>query len=274
MSEFSFPPLALADWQPTYDTLHHYSRALGAIRRALSTREKHWAHSSLRVNATGLTTTAMPYSSTRVELALDLTTHVFTISTSQGARGQARLHGQPLTTFWRQVNDALAVLDIHPNATVPDYPDATPIYDPAAVERYWRALSQIDLLLKRFKSELRQETGDVQFWTHHFDLALLWFSGRLAPGQDPNDEENADEQMNFGFSVGDSGIPEPYFYITAYPLPDGLVGTPLPDGAYWQTEGWNGAVMKYATLVGAASPDEKLLEFWRTVQKRGAELMK
>ena len=43
---------------------------------------------------------------------------------------------------------------------------------------------------------------------------------RKIPGQDPADEESSDKQMNFGFTFGDEGIPEPYFYITAYPLPD------------------------------------------------------
>ena len=31
--------------------------------------------------------------------------------------------------------------------------------------------------------------------------------------------------MNFGFTFGDENIPQPYFYVTAYPMPDGLPGT-------------------------------------------------
>ncbi len=274
MSDFYFPPLALETWQLTYDTLHHYTRALGALRRAATPRQKHWSHVSLRVNATGLTTTAMPCRGTAFEVALDLATHRVVLSTSYGASAQWRLQGHPLSQFWQELNGAFAAASIEVNATQPDYPDAAPIYNPAHAENYWRALSQVDLLLKQFQGELRQETSHVQFWSHHFDLAMLWLSGRLVPGQDPNDEENADEQMNFGFSVGDEGIKEPYFYITAYPLPNGLVGSPLPSGAYWHTEGWNGAVLLYKQLVDAAESDARLLDFWRTVRKRGAELMK
>ena len=80
--------------------------------------------------------------------------------------------------------------------------------------------------------------------------------------------------MNFGFSPGDSGIPEPYFYITAYPLPDKLVGSPLQQGAYWHTEGWNGAVLLYKTLAASPHPESLFLEYLRTTQRHGAELMK
>ena len=94
------------------------------------------------------------------------------------------------------------------------------------------------------------------------------------PGQDPDNEEYADEQMNFGFTPGDESIPEPYFYITAYPMPDGLTDAALPADAIWYTEGFSGAVMKYEALVNAADPGSKLLDFMRTVQQAGASLMK
>jgi hypothetical protein len=93
------------------------------------------------------------------------------------------------------------------------------------------------------------------------------------PGQDPANEEYADEQINFGFSPGDESIPHPYFYITAYPLPDGLTDTPLPGEAYWQTEGFTGAILMYEALVGADDPADTLLTFLRTVQQAGAKLM-
>ncbi len=274
MSHFQFPRDILTFSHPSFEPLHGYTRALNMIRRALTPRQKHWAHVSLRVNATGLSTTPIPYQSELFELALDFVTHRVIITTSRGARWETRLRGQPLSQFWQELNDALGAMKIFPNATKPDYADAAPNYDAAPIENYWRALSQADILLKQFQGELRQETSPVQFWAHHFDLAMLWFSGRLVPGQNPDDEENADEQMNFGFSVGDGGIPEPYFYITAYPLPENFIGSPLPNGAYWHTEGWNGAVLLYKTVVESDAPDALLMDFWRNVQKRGAELMR
>lgn len=274
MSAYQFPKDILTFQHPSYEPLHHYTRVLGTLRRAATPPQRHWAHASLRVNAIGLTTTPIPVSSHAVELALDLTSHRLLISTSRGDRGEVRLRGQTLSQFWDAVTRRLAMLALPIDASKPDYPDAPQVYDPAPIENYWRALSQIDLLLKQFQGALRQPTGPVQFWSHHFDLAMLWFSGRLVPNQDPNNEEYADEQMNFGFSPGDGGIPEPYFYITAYPLPDGLVGSPLPKDAYWHTDGWNGVVLRYSALTHTTDPDARLLEFWQTVQQRGAERMK
>lgn len=273
MSESQFPGKILTFSDPSFEPLHHYTRALSAICRTLAPRQKHWYHASLRVNGTGLTTTPMLLQNRAVELALDLTSHRAHLVTGRGEQWSTRLRGQPLSQFWSELQAAFTAFDLPLTVTKPDVADALIAYDAPLIENYWRALSQIDLLLKQFQSELRQETSPVQFWSHHFDLAMLWFSGRLVPGQDPANEEYADEQMNFGFSPGDAGIPEPYFYITAYPLPKTLVGSPLPDGAYWHTQGWNGAVLLYKTLSASPNPDALLLDYLRTVQQRGAELM-
>jgi len=247
---------------------------LSAIRRELAPRQKHWYHASLRVNGAGLTTTPMPLEGAAVELALDLTAHRVILTTSRGEQWSTRLRGQPLSEFWNELTAAFAALRLPFNFPKPDQPDAPVAYDTALIENYWRALSQVDLLLKQFQSELRQETSPVQFWSHHFDLAMLWFSGRLVPGQDPANEEYADEQMNFGFSLGDKGIPEPYFYITAYPTPKDFANSPLPQGACWQTDGWTGAVLLYKTLAASTTPTTLLLDYLRTVQKRGVSLMR
>jgi len=275
MSQNNFPPLSLSEWKPTLETLQSYAQVIGKVRRAMTPPHKHWFHVSLRVSATGLTTTAIPAGSKTYELTLDLSAHRLTANTSRGEQWQLPLRGQSSAAFCEETLAALANLGIQPDTDKSLFSDTNPgVYDREAVERYWQGLSQIDAIFKQFKGELRQETSPVQLWPHHIDLALLWFSGRLVPGQDPDNEEYADEQMNFGFSPGDEGIPNPYFYITAYPLPDGLTDTPLPEDAYWHTKGFTGAVMMYETLVGADDPAEKLLNFLQTVQKAGAELMK
>ena len=275
MSKSSFPSLSTVDWQPTRDTIQIYAQLMGKIRRALTPRQKHWWHISLHVAVTGLTTTQIPAGSMTFEMLLDFTSHQLIITTSRGEQWRKPLRGQSAAAFCDEALAALVTMDIRPDIDRSLFSDTTPrTYEAGAVERFWQALSQIDAIFKQFKGELRQETGPVQLWPHHIDLAMLWFSGRLVPGADPADEENADEQMNFGFSPGDAGIPDPYFYITAYPLPDGLTDTPLPEGAKWQTSGFSGAVLMYESLVEAGDPAEKLLNFLRTVQQAGASLMK
>lgn len=275
MSLNQFPPLSLAAWQPTLKTVQAYAQLTGKVRRALTPRQKHWSHVSLRTGVSGLTSTPIPAGTKSFEMSLDFTVHKLIITTSRGEQWQKPLAGQSPATFCEEALAALAQMEIKPEIDRSLFTDATPgAYDREAIERYWQALSRIDMIFKRFKGELREETSPVQLWPHHIDLAMLWFSGRLVPGIDPADEENADEQMNFGFSPGDEGIPEPYFYITAYPLPDGLTGASLPAGASWHTQGFTGAVLRYETLTTANEPDEMLLQFLRTVQQAGSALMR
>lgn len=275
MSNTRFPPLPLESWQPTLKSLQTYAQVIGKVRRALAPPHKHWFHVSLRVIANGLTTTAIPAGGKTFEMRLDLTAHRLEIVTSRGEAWQTPLAGQSARQYMESALAALATLGIRPEIDRTLFAGDTPgEYDRAAVERFWQALSQIDAVFKQFRGSLREETGPVQLWPHHADLAMLWFSGRLVPGQDPANEEYADEQMNFGFTPGDSSITEPYFYITAYPLPDGLTGTPLPTGAYWHTEGFTGAILPYRVLTQIETPAEHLLNFLRTVQQAGASLMK
>ena len=102
---------------------------------------------------------------------------------------------------------------------------------------------------------------------------MLWLPGEKIAGQDPADEEYSDKQMNFGFVLGDAGISEPYFYVTAYPTPDGLGDVPLPAGAQWRTEGFTGAVLLYRDLLHQGDPHTGLLTLWQTLLAAGRERM-
>jgi len=274
MSANRFSPLPLAEWRATRDTIQTYARLAGKVRRALTPRQKHWWHISLRTTATGLTTTPIPAGPFTFEILLDLATHRLVITTSQGDVWHRPLAGASAAEFCADTLTALERLGIQPHIDRDLFADSAPgTYDRDAVERFWQTLSQVDVLLKQFKGGLRGETSPVQLWPHHFDLAMVWFSGRLVPGVDPEEEEWADEQMNFGFSTGDEDIPDPYFYVTAYPLPDALPETLLPEDVTWQSEGFEGAVLMHESLVAAKDPGQKLLNYWRVVQRAGARLM-
>ncbi|MCA9929454.1 MAG: hypothetical protein KC419_13285, partial [Anaerolineales bacterium] len=248
-----FPPLTLSDWQPTRDTITVYAQILGKIRRAMTPKQKHWWHISLRAASVGLTTTPLPANGQTVELLLDFTKHHLFILTSRGEQHRIPLQGQSAAAFCTEVLDELAAIGIEPAIDRTLFAEYTPgTYDETAVFTFWQILSQIDITFKTFKHSFRRESSPVQLWPHHFDLAVVWFSGRLVPDQDPANEEYADEQMNFGFSTGDSSIAEPYFYATAYPTPDAFTSRPLPDDAYWHTTGFNAAILPYAALTATA----------------------
>ena len=80
--------------------------------------------------------------------------------------------------------------------------------------------------------------------------------------------------MNFGFVTGDEGIAEPYFYATAYSTPTEFTSQALPEGAYWHTAGWTGAILPYAALTQADDPQALLLDFLRMAHQAGARFMR
>ena len=268
------PDLTLAGWIATRDTLHGYARAVGKIRGHLMPKQKHWWHITLHAGATGLTTTPMPIENGTIELLLDHLDHEIAITTSQNERIRIPLEGQSPASLLDDLLVLLSNLNIDieiKDAGLADTPNIG--YDHAAVTNYWRAFSQIDTVFKRFKGTLREETGPVHVFPHHFDLSMNWFSGNLVPNVDPDDEESADEQINFGFVSGDEGINDAYFYITAYPNPDGWGEFKLPEYASWHREGWTGAIMRYEDLRNLDNPEKKLFDFLNSSHAVGKKLM-
>jgi hypothetical protein len=128
--------------------------------------------------------------------------------------------------FAREVSQILNDMGIEYNLPEAKFNQAKKHYSYEHVIKYWNALKQIYFIMQKFKGTLLHETSNVNFWPHHFDLAMLVFSGKLVDGKDSNDWSSSREQMNFGFSTGDDGIPEPYFYVTAYPFNEKLLNEP------------------------------------------------
>jgi len=147
-----FPPLPPADLQPSLATLQIYAKLLGKIRRALTPRQKHWGHISLRLAVAGLTTTPMPAGAMTLEMILDLIRHQLVITTSRGESWTKPLRGQAAAELTEETLAALAMLGVKPEIDRALFSDTTPgIYEPEVVERYWQPPSQIDLFLKHFK---------------------------------------------------------------------------------------------------------------------------
>jgi hypothetical protein len=236
---------------------------------------KHWWHITLQVNARGLTTTSIPAGDCFVEIVLNPIRQQVEIDTSRGQHATIDLAGLSQRALVQSLRGELKGLEVElPDLPPAHWSDDVRGYDRDAAADYWQALTQIDGVFRRFKGNLREESGPVQIFPHHFDLSLNWFSGRLVPGVDPDDEESADEQMNFGFVTGDASIDEAYIYATAYPEPHGFIDVELPETAYWHTDGFTGAIMPYRALVGDGQASARLLEFLRNVRQGGANLMR
>lgn len=271
----TFSDLTLSDWVGTRDTIHGYARLLGAIRQGLAPPSKHWWHISLLVGTQGISSTPVPAKGSPLafEVVLNLVRHEVQIRVSDGRGADLPLGAQSLAGFADGVLGALDSLDIGYVVAREEFEDSAPgTYDEGHAQGFWSNLVQIDRFYKEFKGGIREETGPVQLWPHHLDLALTWFSGRLVEGQDPADWESADEQMGFGFSTGDEGVPEPYFYFSAYPLPDGLDECAFPEGVEWLPGSFG--ILKYRYVAEQPDPAGCLLSVHREVLKIGSSFMK
>ena len=269
----NYPDLAIADSAETLSGLHAFAKLLGAYCNACAPRRKHWWHISLKPVVAGFTTGPLENNGQLFELVLDF--HSLSIG--------LRIYGDDAYEFSVQGESAAsmqeklsAVLSQHSMKVELDQGKieaARHEFDPKFASRLGQVYGQLALCLARFRSGISAETSPIQLWPHHFDLAMTWLPGEKVPGQDPEDEENADKQMNFGFTFGDASIPEPYFYVTAYPLPDALPKLSLPAGTTWHTEGFSGAVLLYRSLVQNADPNAYLLDLWNGLLSAGRNHM-
>lgn len=259
----------------TRDALHAYARVLGNVLKSCRPKRKHWWHASLRPSLTGLTT-GVVNAGADFELALNLRDSQLNAWMSDGATFVEDLHGQPTSELAQRISDFLIAGGIE-DQLVPkagEYDDVGfADYSREHAANIARMLSFVGAAMAIFRAGISEETSPIQFWPHHFDLAMLWLPGEKIPGQDPTDEEYSDKQMNFGFTFGDEGIPEPYFYVTAYPLPGDFERLELPAGSRWQSDGFTGVVLPYEALVGNSDPVGYLLELWHGLLSAGRQQM-
>ncbi len=270
-----FPGLDFRATIGTRDALHAYARVLGDWLKAWRPKRKHWWHASLRPSLTGLTTGVIN-AGIDFELELNLRETRLYGHTPDGAELDEVLQGQPASKLAQSILAFLTAngMDGRFTPDVGQYSDSGfANYSPEHAYRLAEVLNSVSAAMAEFRAGIREETSPIQLWPHHFDLSMLWLPGEKIPGQDPDNEEYSDKQMNFGFTFGDEGIPEPYFYVTAYPLPDGFASLKLPAGSNWHTEGFNGVVLLYQSLIDGSDPNGYLLDLWAGLMSAGRQQM-
>ena len=270
MADDKFPALDPSALDATRRAAHAYSKVAGAWAKATRKKRKHWWHASLRPSLYGMTTGVI-YGDTDFEIELNLAESCLEVRTCTSIHRE-RLVGQSSAELAEKIRSALFAAgvdeDLAPGADVESdykYPD----YSPGQANRMHRTIGSISAVLEDFRAGIREEKSPIQIWPHHFDLSMIWLPGTKVAGQDPANEEYADKQMNFGFAFGDDGIPEPYFYVTAYPLPDDMPNVELPEGTTWRSEGFSGAVLLYDDLIKNSDPAGYLLDLWSRLMNAG-----
>ncbi|MCA9997755.1 MAG: hypothetical protein KDE56_18480 [Anaerolineales bacterium] len=262
-----FPPLPLAGWRHTRDSIQTYTNIIGSVCQVVEPPGKYGWQTGLRVAAAGLTTTPLPAKGFVFELMLDFVAHQLRIYSSKGNHRAVALQGQSAELFCTQLIDGLAVLGVAPDIDHMAFADETPgMYDETAVSAMWQAFTQIDMVFKQFQRSLPGAVSPVQLWPQPFALGLEWRTGQQWPDQ-------ANEQMTFGFSTGDAIIDNPYFYAMATPSPRTLTERPLPDPAYWQTDKFTAAILLYEDVQTAVDPNAKLIEFLQATHEAGRKTM-
>ena len=270
MADDKFPALDPAALDATRRAIHAYAKVAGAWAKATRKKRKHWWHASLRPSLYGMTTGVI-YGDTDFEIELNLAESCLEVRTCTSIHRE-RLFGQSSAELAEKIRSALFAAGVDeklaPGTDVESdfrFPD----YSPGQANLMHRTIGSIASALEDFRAGIREEKSPIQIWPHHFDLSMIWLPGPKIAGQDPADEEHSDKQMNFGFAFGDEGIPEPYFYVTAYPLPDELPNVELPQGTTWRSEGFSGAVLLYDDLVKNSDPAGYLLDLWNRLMEAG-----
>ncbi len=270
MADAKFPALDASALEATREALHAYSKVAGAWAKVTRRRRKHWWHASLRPSLFGMTTGVM-YGDTDFEIELNLMQSCVEIRTCSSMHREL-LAGQSSAALAETIRHVLFAAGVDRELAPPadvesdlEHPD----YSPRQASLMHGAIGSITSALEDFRAGIREEKSPIQIWPHHFDLSMIWLPGTKVPDQDPANEEYADKQMNFGFAFGDEGIPEPYFYVTVYPLPVEMASVELPEGTTWKSEGFSGAVLLYKDLVKHEDPTGYLLNLWSGLIESG-----
>jgi hypothetical protein len=281
-----WPELPYAAWKDTLDTLHMNLQIVGKVRLALTPFEPQWNNVPLYLTARGLTTTPMASRGVIFEIDIDLIDHQVLIQTVGGETRRVVLTARPVADFYADFMANLSALGIaaefrpipsEVSDPIPFAEDAVhATYEPQWANRFWRVLSQVDLVLKAHRARFRGRTSPVQFFWGTFDLALTRFSGREVeppPGAGIIRRMSADaEQICVGFWPGDQRYPRPAFFSYAYPKPDGIEQEVIqPPQAVWSPELGEFA-LPYEEVRTMASPEDAILRFCESTYAAGARL--
>ena len=281
-----FPPLPLAEWADTKETLHRFLQVVGKLRLANAPRRNHWWHIPFHLTGRGLTTRPMGFDPV-FAIDLDLVDHRLEVAVADGRRASFPLPELSVAAFYRQLLDTLATLGLPATVDLPvpfDLADRTPFaedehhasYDRDRVTRYWVVLGQVAQVLEEFAGRSYAKTSPVHHFWHTFDLAVTRFSDRRVEQPDTVDpvtrEAYSHEVISAGFWFGDDQVPEPAFYSYTAPEPPGLVEEPLrPAAARWiDSRGAHLALLPYEDVRTAADPRAVVLDFLESAYVAGA----
>ena len=272
-----WPTLDYDAAKETLLTLQLWSQVVGKVRLALTPWLNHSWHVPLYVNARGVGTSAIATGAELFEIDFDFVVHRLEVRTSSGERAGFPLAGLCVADFHDRLLGMLRAMGIavEIDPTPQELPDPIRLdedrrhagYDGAQAHAYWRALIQVDRVLKRFRTGYLGKASPVHLFWGAFDLATTRFSGRLAPKHQgmPGlvrvmQEAYSHEVSSAGFWPGSNAYPRAAFYSYAYPEPAAFAEAAVPEGAVYSAE-LGEFVLPYDTIRTARDPEAHLLAF-------------
>ena len=253
-----WPEIPYEPWKETSEALHQWLQVVGKYRLAHTPWLNHSWHATLYLTARGLDTSVIHCGDKSVQIGFDFIDHQLVCQASDGKQA--------------------------PN----EVPDPVPFpenqapreYDGEAVQRFWRAMLEVDRVFKHFRTGYLGKVSPVHLFWGSFDLAVTRFSGRPAPRHPggvpalPDDvtrEAYSHEVSSAGFWGGGGGLGFPAFYSYAYPTPEGFSEQPVtPDEAYFD-ENLGEFLLPYDVVRTAENPDETLLGFLQSTYDAAAK---
>ena len=154
-------------------------------------------------------------------------------------------------------------------------------YDAEAVTRFFRALVQVDRVLKRFRTGYVGKVSPVHLFWGSFDMAVTRFSGRRAPRHPggipalPDEvtrEAYSHEVSSAGFWPGGGAIDYPAFYSYAYPAPAAFAqARVVPEEASYSAE-LGEFLLPYDAVRQARDPEAAIMAFLQSTYDAAANL--
>jgi hypothetical protein len=261
MAEPAFLPELPDDFEKTRATLHAYARSVGAIPRAYADAHPKWWHVALDVVDRGLKTDPVPLpEGGTLQLLIDLISHEVVLTTSSAGEHRISMAaGLTGTEMAERLIGIAATYGLEGEYHREKFEnDEARQYDPAAAAVFFGVLRNVRAVFEKHRSGLDGEVSPVHVWPHGFDLAFDWFGTRVEEYEENGETAQHQAQLNLGFYPGERA----YFYSNPWPFEaDVLLGRPLPHGAQWHTDGWEGTILYYDRLQGDPEAETKLQEY-------------
>ncbi len=243
------------------------------------------------MTARGLTTSLIPVGNRGAQFDFDFVSQELIGTVTDGSRRTFALAPMTVAEFYNRFLALTGELGVRTkiNGMPNEVADAVPFerdlthgsYDADAVTRFWRALVQIDRVLKYFRTAYLGKVSPVHLFWGSFDLAVTRFSGRPAPrhpGGIPGlpdavtREAYSHEVSSAGFWPGGGPVDYPAFYSYAYPTPEGFSAQPVaPSEAFFDPKAGE-FLLPYSVVRNAPDPDQALLSFLDTTYDAAARL--